>query len=228
MKTEQITDRHLVITEDGSHSLFIPEWNEHYHSIHGAINESMHIFINAGFKEVTQQLNEINILEVGFGTGLNALLTFIENKKLFKKIEYTAIEACPLEENIFKNLNYYKFIHDKNASLVLHLMHQVKWGKSFLFSEDFLFTKIKSKLENLNLEQEKYDLVYFDAFAPQVQPELCTKEIFEKIYSSMRKSALLLTYSAKGEVKRNLKSAGFTVEGIPGPKGKREITRARK
>jgi len=219
-------DRKLIVTEDGSHTLFVPELKEHYHSIHGAINESMHIFIHAGLNEITQRLNEINILEIGFGTGLNALLTFIENKKLQKKIEYTTVEAYPLDENIFNKLNYQKFIADQNASIVLQLMHHAEWEKSFFFSEDFLFTKIKSRIEDYNPGKENFDLIYFDAFAPQVQPELWTKEVFEKIFSSMRKNSLLLTYSAKGEVKRNLKTAGFTVEGIPGPKGKREITRA--
>ncbi len=228
LKHIQHSDIQLITTEDGSHTLFVPSMNEHYHSVHGAVQESMHVFIQAGFHEIVKLKDEIHILEIGFGTGLNALLTFCENLHLNKRIIYTAVEAYPLEKEIYEKLNYADYITDNAENNVLQLMHQQEWNKTINISDVFELQKINCKTEELELKNDFFDLIYFDAFAPQFQPELWSKEVFEKIFFSMRNHSILMTYCAKGEVKRNLRSAGFVVEGIPGPKGKREITRARK
>ena len=214
----------LIQTADGSHTLFVEAANEHYHSVHGAIAESMHVYIQSGFDLIANNFEEINILEIGFGTGLNALLTYFQNQKYAKRINYTSIEAYPLEKNIYSKLNYQEFLDYPEKDILLK-MHTCQWDEPVHFSEHFTLLKVFTSLENFEPEKEKYHLIYFDAFAPQIQQELWTKEIFEKCFSSLKKKGLLMTYSAKGEVKRNLKYAGFRIENIPGPIGKREITR---
>jgi len=219
MKTE------FVISEDGSHTLFVPELKEHYHSTHGAINESKHVFINAGLHKALEGKQKINILELGFGTGLNALLTFVEVKQKDCFVNYTSYETYPLEEAIYSKLNYPDLISG-NVKDVFLQMHKASWNKEFHISENFVLNKINDKIENLSEKSEKYDLIYFDAFAPDIQKELWTEELFNKIFNVMNPGGILVTYSAKGIVKRALKSAGFVLENLPGPIGKREITRA--
>ncbi len=216
----------LIKTGDGSFTLFVPELNEHYHSTFGAVNESRHIFINAGFNYFKNLTEQINILELGFGTGLNAFLTLFEVRKNKQKVNYTAIEPDPIDKDIFSRLNYFDFIKDKNAEKIFLRLHQNDWNKHAEISKDFFLLKINSKIEDVILESDKYQLVYFDAFAPEVQPGLWTEQIFQKVYKSMRNNGVLVTYSAKGMVKRNMISAGLKVEKIPGPKGKREFIRA--
>ncbi len=216
----------LIQTGDGSFTLFVPELNEHYHSTFGAVNESRHIFINAGFNYFKNITGQINILELGFGTGLNAFLTLFEARKNKQKVNYTAIEPNSIDKEIFSRLNYFDFIKDKNAEKIFLRLHQNDWNKHAEISKDFFLLKINSKIEDVILESDKYHLVYFDAFAPEVQPELWTEQIFQKVYNSMRNNGVLVTYSAKGMVKRNMISAGLKVEKLPGPKGKREFIRA--
>ena len=216
----------LIKTEDGSHTLYVPELDEHYHSIHGAVQESMHIFINACYRCLNNSFEKINILEIGFGTGLNALLTFMESEKNNQKVNYTAIEAFPLEEEIYENINYPELFQDKNINTVFFKMHRVGWNRFENISENFKLNKVHQKIEDVILPKNEYDIVYFDAFAPDVQPNLWTEDIFNKIAYSMKINGILSTYSAKGKVKRALKASGFVVENIPGPPGKREITRA--
>ncbi|MCD4745631.1 MAG: tRNA (5-methylaminomethyl-2-thiouridine)(34)-methyltransferase MnmD [Bacteroidales bacterium] len=218
----------IIKTEDGSHTIFIPELNEYYHSKFGAIQESDHIFINAGFKFLPDTLNTVNILEIGFGTGLNSMLTFFEAKKRRAKIYYVAIEPFPIQQEIYSLLNYHEFIKNRIANSVFLKMHESKWNIPINISDNFILKKINTKIENIILNEDKYKLVYFDAFAPDVQPELWTEQIFSKIYKAMNKDGVLLTFSAKGEIKRRFKKIGFTIENLPGPVGKREITRARK
>jgi tRNA U34 5-methylaminomethyl-2-thiouridine-forming methyltransferase MnmC len=219
MKTE------FVITDDGSHTLFVPELNEHYHSTHGAINESMHVFINAGLHKALEGKQKINILELGFGTGLNVLLTFVEVKRKDCFVNYSSYEAYPLEEAIYSKLNYPELIQDNVKDIFLQ-MHKAPWTIEFQVSGNFILKKINDKIENFSEKSEKYDLIYFDAFAPDVQKELWTEELFKNLYNAMNLGGILVTYSAKGTVKRALKSAGFELENLPGPAGKREITRA--
>lgn len=216
----------LIKTEDGSHTLYVPELGEHYHSIHGAVQESMHIFIDAGFRYLKINSEKINILEIGFGTGLNALLTLMESEENNQEINYTSVEAFPLEEEIYQKINYPMLFQDKNISTSFLKIHKVGWGEFKNITKKFALKKRHKKIEDIILPKNNYDLVYFDAFAPDVQPELWTTEIFIKIATSMKKDGILTTYSAKGKVKRALKASGFAIENIPGPPGKREITRA--
>ncbi len=214
-----------VLTDDGSTTLFNPELNEHYHSIHGAVQESMHIFVRGGYKQIPNF--PARILEVGFGTGLNAFLTFLVSEKEGKSIHYSAIEKYPLEDHVIRLLNYPDKTNPAKAE-IFQAIHNASWEKDVRISENFTLHKMKADLCELQPEELSYDLVYFDAFSPNVQPELWTEEIFRMLYQSMKISALLVTYSVKGSVKRALKTAGFIVEKLPGPPGKREMTRATK
>lgn len=214
----------IVTTKDGSHSLYDYKLDEHYHSVYGAITESQHVFIEAGLKQLRNQ--HIRILEMGFGTGLNALLTLAESNASEKSIHYTGIEKYPLERSITDLLNYESII-DPALKGMLKLIHDSSWQKEIFVQPDFILRKIQCDMLEMELTDE-FDLVYFDAFAPEKQPELWTKRLFEQIYNSMSSQTLLTTYSSKGLVRRNLKAAGFRVEKIPGPPGKREMTRAYK
>jgi tRNA U34 5-methylaminomethyl-2-thiouridine-forming methyltransferase MnmC len=216
--------RKIITTSDGSHSLYVPELNEHYHSIHGAIQESRHVFIEAGLKQAAKNNSAISVFEVGFGTGLNALLTYLESERLGLKINYTSVEAFPLEEAIFNALNYPQ--ETGEGKQAFELLHSSSWEVKNSISENFSLLKLKTSLLDVILENDQYDLVYFDAFGPPVQPEMWTDEIFSKLYHAMKKGGVLVTYCSKGEVQRAMKRAGLIVEKIPGPPGKREMVRA--
>jgi len=217
----------LIRTDDGSHTLFVPSLNEHYHSTFGAIRESTHIFINAGFHAAKVQGTPLNIFEAGFGTGLNAFLTLREAENSVIPVHYTTIEAFPLEEAVTRSLNYPDLLGENGPSSFRDI-HNAAWEKEIRISDHFTLLKIHDKLENHLLPHESYHLVYFDAFGPDVQPELWTETIFTKLYQALKPGGILVTYSVKGSVKRALRSAGFLVEKLPGPPGKREITRASK
>lgn len=215
-------ERKLIKTEDGSPTLYVPELNEHYHSIHGAITESEHIFIEAGLN--TLEKDDINILEFGMGTGLNVLLSYLQGKKSNKRIHYHTIELYPLNKTEYSllsgNGNW-----SKSESELLLKIHEVKWGEKISLSDKF--TLYKDQANFLSYQTKGlFDLIYFDAFAPEIQAELWTEEIFLKIFNISNPGAILTTYSAKGQVRRNLKSVGFDVEKLPGPPGKREFLRA--
>lgn len=215
------------ITEDGSHTLFVPELNEHYHSTHGAIQESMHVFIDAGLRHCVK--SEIKVLEIGFGTGLNAFLTLLEAERTGRKIDYTTLEFYPLSIIDAEKLNYAE-LTDSTKKDVFRELHKVEWGKWSQLTLYFSLLKMKfdfSKPSDFDTEN-KFDVIFFDAFAPEKQPEMWVQEIFDKIYSISSENAILTTYCAKGSVRRMLQTAGFVVERLPGPPGKREILRARK
>jgi tRNA U34 5-methylaminomethyl-2-thiouridine-forming methyltransferase MnmC len=216
----------LEVTGDGSHTLFVPELNEHYHSTFGAIQESLHIFIQSGFLSVSNSLNHISILEVGFGTGLNALLTFLQNQLSQRHLRYTAIEKYPLVDSLTQQLNYPAMLKPPAGELFQGI-HQAGWDVDTLLSPTFILRKQQADIITIPFGAETYDLIYFDAFGPDVQPELWSGEIFQKIIRSMNPGGIFVTYSAKGSVRRALQNAGFTLEKLPGPPGKREITRAR-
>ncbi len=216
----------LVTTEDGSHTLFVPELKEHYHSIHGAIQESKHIFIGNGFLSLSPALSEVTILEVGFGTGLNTLLTCQAAAQRQVKVRYVTAEPEPVDQEMLAQLNYPGLVGSCDERVLFWKIHHTPWDFPYYLNETFILFKNQAKIQDLMLGEEKFDLVYFDAFSPEVQPELWTAEVFDKIFLSMKKQGILLTYSAKGSVKRTLKEAGFEVTGLPGPAGKREITRA--
>lgn len=212
-------------TADGSHTLFVPELNEHYHSTFGAIRESMHVFVDAGLNFIDQK-GGLNILEVGFGTGLNTLLTAIEKQE--QQIRYRGIEAFPLENEVIQKLNFPQLIPYDGSDLIFDKIHQAEWGKESAITEGFTLTKTHTKIQEADLPESNFHLVYFDAFAPDVQPELWTKEIFGKIHAAMKPGGVLVTYSSKGLVKQNLRAAGFTVKRLPGPPGKNHMVRAEK
>lgn len=215
----------LVTTSDNSITLFSEEFGEHYHSSFGAKTESEHIFIEAGLKFKTQKNNNISILEMGFGTGLNALLSYKFSELNSIKIDYTSVEAYPINTEEIHSLKYPDLLQIDGD--IFFRMHKAK-ALSINISDKFSFRLIKNKFESVDLEVDKFDLVYFDAFSPEVQPELWTQEVFAKVYKSMKTAAVLTTYSCKGLVKRNLKASGFEIEKLPGPPGKREFLRAYK
>lgn len=221
-----ILKREIMITSDGSNSLFVPELNEHYHSYHGAINESKRIFIELGLEYACRDKSNIRILEVGMGTGLNVLMTIINNESLHKTIEYDAVEAYPLDNELVNALNYTKIINHPNGEKYFKHIHAAPWNETEKLSDSFSLTKIEAEIENIEFSDEQYDLVYFDAFAPEVQAELWTEEIFEKMHRLLKPDGILVTYCVKGVVKRNLMKVGFEVQKHKGPvNGKREVLR---
>ncbi len=218
--------REIKITADGSHTLFVEALNETYHSIHGAIQESNHVFIEGGLNYCAKI--EINILEIGFGTGLNAFLTLLEAQKHNIQVNYTSLEVFPLEPDIIQQLNYTEELKTtKEEADLFHLLHQVEWEGCQGITKQFNLTKIKVELANFYPSQQ-FDVIYFDAFGPDVQPEMWTTKIFEQMYHALFVGGILVTYCAKGIVKRSLKEVGFTVKNLLGPPGKREMTRAKK
>lgn len=223
-ETENNGIRQLQITADGSHTLFIPEIEEHYHSINGAIQESRHVFINAGWKQILKE--EIRILEIGFGTGLNAFLTLLETLGTTKKVIYYSVELYPLERNLIEALNYPEIIcPDKQA--LFYALHHAPWNCLTPITSTFAIDKIKGDSNTCELPKA-IDLVYFDAFAPDKQPEMWNQEIFDKLYAHTTPRGILTTYCAKGSVRRMMQAAGYVAERIPGPPGKREMLRASK
>ncbi len=218
----------IIKTEDGSHTLFVPELNEHYHSVHGAINESQHIFIQNGLKKIMSASKNISILEIGFGTGLNAFLTAIESEKNDIKINYTAIEKYPLDLEKNLSLNYPQLIENNKYSWLFEKIITANWNKQNNLTDNFSINKISLDAEDYLYEADSFHLVYFDAFSPDVQPELWSEKIFRKIFLSMKNNSIFVTYSCKGIVKRALKVTGFEVVKLPGPIGKREILNALK
>jgi len=218
MKTE------LLITEDGSHTLFVPEIDECYHSSHGAIQESRHIFIEAGLKKCFKK--EINILEIGFGTGLNAFLALIEGERAGKKINYTAIEKYPVKLEKIQALNYVNQI-DTNKKMFFENLHNSAWEAEVEIIPNFSLIKIECDFTSYKFDSQ-YDVIFFDAFSPEKQAEMWTEEQFLKIYTHCNPGAIFTTYCAKGVVRRALQQVGFEVERLVGPPGKREILRATK
>ncbi len=212
----------VIITGDGSTTIFNELSKEHYHSVFGAIQESVHIFIKAGLDFVPKLSEPVHLLEIGFGTGLNALLSYQWAEKYQAPVIYEGIEAYPIEPDKVKLLNYPELL-DVNDSIYLE-MH--RGGENKKLGAFFDFSLNLEKFENAQFDQEKYDVVFFDAFSPESQPEMWTSEGFQKLYFALKPGGILTTYSCKGSVKRLLKSCGFQIEKIPGPPGKREFLRA--
>lgn len=212
----------LIVTSDGSHTIFVPELNEHYHSIHGAVQESALVYIKNGLEFC--ETNPLNIFEAGFGTGLNALLTAISGTKKKRIIHYTSIEKYPLPKSVIKTLNHGDFAGSEGKQ-VFEKIHNSKWGSFEKITGYFYLKKIKCDLVRDHIEG-KFDLIYFDAFGPDKQPDIWTDRVFEKISEITVSGGIFVTYSAKGGVKRLLKSNGFKVAMLPGPPGKREMIRA--
>jgi len=214
----------VVITEDGSKTIYVPSLDEHYHSTHGAIQESRHIFINSGLKKVAAR--EINIFELGFGTGLNAFLTVLETQDKNIKVSYSSIEKYPVPFEKIRELNYPELI-DAEKRPLFDLLHSCDWNSYIEITDKFSLRKIQADIKNYS-HDHKYDLVYFDAFGADKQPGMWTADIISGIAGACNPGAVFVTYSARGELKRQLKCEGFNVEHPSGPPGKREITRALK
>lgn len=216
--------REIITTADGSKTIYIPEWDEHYHSSHGALQEAQHVFIANGLNTCTAEY--LTILEMGFGTGLNALLTYFSSEKRHQYIHYIGIEAFPPSAEELEAMDYASFASDPDAKAIYDAMHLAPWNKAAEVSEHFVLEKQQCVLEEAKVSAGTVDLIYYDAFGPRVQPELWTLSIFERLFGWMSAGGVLVTYCAKGQVKRDLKAAGFLVEALPGPPGKREMTRA--
>ena len=215
--------REIIITSDGSSTIYIPEWNESYHSKNGAIQEAYHVFINAGYSLVEKE--SINVLEIGFGTGLNAFITYLEAKKYNVNINYVGVEAFPVQQDEIKRLNYVDELNAEFEKHVFKKMHDVEWNIENEISSQFHLTKRKQLFQDIN-DIECFDLIYFDAFGFTLQPELWSEEIFQAMYNSLLKNGVLVTYACRGSVKRAMLKAGFKVEKLPGAPGKREMLRA--
>ncbi|HOW32383.1 MAG TPA: tRNA (5-methylaminomethyl-2-thiouridine)(34)-methyltransferase MnmD [Bacteroidales bacterium] len=219
-------EKRLQQTADGSHTIFVPELNEHYHSVNGAIEESRHVFIRAGFEHCVKPGEKINLLEVGFGTGLNALLTCIAAQKTNVQVNYVGIEAYPLPDEIINALNYPQATDELQAELLFKKIHDANWVYPSYITERFLLNKIEAMLQDVSLSAGMFNLIYFDAFSPEVQPELWTDDILRKLYAALAADGILVTYSSKGTVKQALRKAGFTIERLRGAAGKRHMLRA--
>ncbi|MGW1455288.1 tRNA (5-methylaminomethyl-2-thiouridine)(34)-methyltransferase MnmD [Salegentibacter agarivorans] len=222
-------ERKIIKTGDGSVTIHLSEWDEQYHSKHGAIQEARHVFIKMGLEYWVGLNKEKNpaILEIGFGTGLNAFITFLEAQKLQLKIDYTGVEAYPVSTSEIKALNYAEMLSAENQIETFQRMHEIPWNNKVDISENFQLEKQQKRFEEIE-DINKYNLVFFDAFGARVQPELWTEDIFSRMFAAMKNNSVLVTYSAKGSVRRAMQTAGFIVERLPGPPGKREMLRALK
>ncbi|QED37819.1 tRNA (5-methylaminomethyl-2-thiouridine)(34)-methyltransferase MnmD [Antarcticibacterium arcticum] len=220
--------REIINTGDGSTTIHLPEWNEQYHSKHGAIREARHVFIEMGLKKcLAKEFPEISILEIGFGTGLNALVTWSEVRDREINIKYTGVEAYPVAFGEVEKLNFPNQLAEPDAEEVFKLLHSLEWEIPEGLTPNFSLLKQKKFFADIT-DVSLYDLIYFDAFGARVQPELWTEEIFERMFRASKPGGLLVTYAAKGSVRRAMQSAGFIVERLPGPPGKREMLRATK
>lgn len=234
--------RKIITTSDGSKTIQIEEWNEQYHSIHGAIQEANHVFLKHGLlffcaelvsashknchSELVSESKSISILEIGFGTGLNAFLTLIEAEALQLDISYVGVEAYPVGLDEISQLNYVELISEKNKDEFLK-MHEVSWEARHEITPNFQLLKQEKFFKDINAENE-FNIIYFDAFGARVQPDLWTEDIFAIMYRALKENGVLVTYSAKGSVRRAMQAVGFFVERLPGPPGKREMLRATK
>lgn len=215
-------------TADGSHTLFVPSLNEHYHSVNGAKQESDHIYIKAGLLHSLK--DDIKILEIGFGTGLNAYLSLQVTQNTAKRIDYTSLELYPLSMDIVGQLNYVESGEPEDKEYFTQL-HACDWGKRNEITSSFYLTKIQTDFSKLDFPlylDTTFDVIYFDAFAPEKQSEMWSQRIFDTLYTLTNKEGILTTYCAKGVVRRMLLQAGYNVERLAGPPGKREILRATK
>lgn len=217
--------REILHTLDGSTTIHLPDWNESYHSKHGAIQEAYHVFIKNGLSLF--QDKPMSILEIGFGTALNAFITFLESQKSLQTIDYVGVEAYPISAEEVLQMNYVTELDAEKERPIFELMHQSNWEEKILIAPNFTLTKRKQFFDEIS-DENQFDLIYFDAFGYRVQPELWSTEIFEKMYNALKVNGVLVTYAARGVVKRSMIEVGFTVEKLAGPPGKREMFRATK
>ena len=217
--------REILHTLDGSTTIHLPDWNESYHSKHGAIQEAYHVFIKNGlllFKD-----EKISILEIGFGTALNTFITFLESQKSIQTIDYVGVEAYPISADEVLQMNYVSELNAEKHRSIFEMIHQSSWEEKKSLAPNFYLTKRKQFFDQIS-DENQFDLIYFDAFGYRVQPELWSTEIFKKMYNALKVNGVLVTYAARGVVKRSMIEVGFTVEKLAGPPGKREMFRATK
>ena len=220
--------RKTEITTDGSVTLYIPEIDEHYHSTNGAVTEAMHVYITEALRKrlAAEDVKEIRLLEIGFGTGLNTFLTLIEAITKDVTIRYTTLELYPLNTELIRELNYTELVNPEFEKY-FEMIHSAEWGREVKICDNFYITKLNTDLKDF-VSEELFDVIFFDAFAPEKQPEMWNDGIYEKMFSHCSDNGILTTYCAKGVVRRGFRDAGFTMERIPGPPGKREMLRANK
>lgn len=217
--------REIIITDDGSTTIRIPDWDENYHSTHGAIQEAKHVFIKNGL-DLFQNQDSISILEIGFGTGLNAFITFLEtlNKE---KVNYVGVEAYPISTEEIAQMNYVTELQATQYQAVFDKMHSCDWESQQNITDNFILTKRKQFFQDIE-DKEQYDLIYFDAFGFPLQPELWSEAIFKKMYEALLPKGTLVTYACRSSIKNAMLSVGFSIEKLPGAPGKREMLRATK
>lgn len=217
--------REIIITDDGSTTIRIPEWDENYHSTHGAIQEAKHVFIKNGL-DLFQNQDSISILEIGFGTGLNAFITFLEtlNKE---KVNYVGVEAYPISQEEIAQMNYVSELDSEMYQEIFDKMHSCDWENQETITENFLLTKRKQFFQDIE-DKNQFDLIYFDAFGFPLQPELWSEAIFKKMFDALLPKGTLVTYACRSSIKNAMLSVGFSIEKLPGAPGKREMLRATK
>lgn len=216
--------REIIITSDGSTSINLPELNEQYHSKKGAIQEAYHVFIRMGLDLFS---DKVAILEIGFGTGLNAFITFLESERRGMLVEYTGVEAYPVLQEEIAGLNYVSQLDAEKYRQAFEDFHATEWETAQEISQRFTLTKRKQFFSDI-ADENTHDLIYYDAFGSRVQPELWGEEIFAIMYKALKENGVLVTYAAKGSARRAMEAVGFTVERLAGPPGKREMLRATK
>lgn len=222
-------DVRVITTEDGSHSLYVPHLHETYHSSFGAVTESEHIFIGAGLDFYLHSRpvhKRADIFELGFGTGLNALLTYRYALDHQISLTYSSVESDPLPPEFALKLNYPQHLSFDGGGDVFRALHESLWDREVMLSGFFSLKKIRQRIEVVSVRPETADVVYFDAFAPGVQPDIWSRDILAGMFERLREGGILVTYCAQGQFRRDLKAVGFRVEKLPGPPGKKEIVRA--
>ncbi|TMM53192.1 SAM-dependent methyltransferase [Maribacter algarum] len=218
-------ERKIITTSDGSKTIHLVDWDEQYHSKHGAIQEAYHVFIKSGLSLFKDR--SVSILEIGFGTGLNALITLMEAEKFNLDIMYRGVEAYPITSKELEQLNYLSELNAQTLEAEFLKMHESPWEKQIAITETFQLHKQQKEFKDIS-DTDAFNLIYFDAFGARVQPELWTEAIFSKMYAALQDKGVLVTYAAKGSVRRAMQAVGFIVERLPGPPGKREMLRATK
>lgn len=216
-------ERKIITTSDGSSSVYLPEWDENYHSKHGAIQEAYHVFIRHGL-DLFPDDSKLRILEMGFGTGLNCMITYLEAKKRNLTVDYSGLEGFPLDPEMIWELNHLNQLKAENYRDDYEKLITSSWEIPFAVNDSFKLIKKELMFEDFSGKSVS-DLIYFDAFGARVQPELWTEVIFKKMYEALVENGVLVTYSAKGSVRRAMQAVGFEVERLPGPPGKREMLR---